>query len=235
MIHFFECKKGHISEESISATESTGKLSLTTDEINRSRKLRIQRTIRCKTKKCRRIAIEVILSPRQARMARNFSPSLLFVREDGEIIAPGRNDISQLPKKYLASIHKQGYKQVEITTFREYERFQRDISSRLKDRADAYNYAEQKAYNQMVNEQIESLKRGGMVEIPNENGKGSRMVNMPPLDKLDHPQVRRLAEYAIEKLRGHKFESGDSNPFISAFEMDNVSWQDRDSDYKKKY
>lgn len=196
------------------------------------RKLKKTRTIRCS--KCRKIAREVILSPRQARMARNFAPSLLYMNTSGDVITPGRNNPDHLPKKYVASLRKQGYKEVQITNFREYERFQRDISARLKDRADAYNYAEQKAYDEAVNKQIEDMKRGGIVEIPNENGQGSRFINMPPLDRLDHPQVRQLAEYAIEQLKGHRFESENQNPFIDAFEHDNRSYRDQDTDWKRR-
>lgn len=234
MIHFFECSKGHISEHSISATDNKGKLHLTTKEINESRKTKIQRTIKCKTSKCRRISLEVILSPRQVRAARNFSPSLIYMREDGEVVVPGRNDPSQLPANYLASLHKQGYKEVQINTFREYEKFQKDISQRLKERSDAYNYAEQEAYDYAINQEIESLRRGGRVEIPNENGQGSRFIEMPPLDKLDHPQVRELAEYAISKLKGHKFKSENSNPFIEAFENDNLSYMDQDTNWERR-
>ena len=192
--------------------------------------------IKCRNKspRCRAIAKRLFLSNRQAQQARHFNPTLLYMRADGELIVPGRNDERQLPKDYIKSLHKQGYKKVEISTFREYEKFQKEISQKLQSRADAHNYREQEAYDREVKEQIDFLKRGGMVELPTENGKGSRIVNMPPLDKLDHPQIRRLAEYAIEKMKNYKFRSDNVNPMIQAMEFDNIKYSDRDTNNKRR-
>lgn len=217
--YFFTCSKEHIFEALVPyETMLKG----------------IPCRIEVKGRRCRKKSKWLPMSPRQAQNARHFTPTFLYMREDGELVVPGRSDPSHLPKSYRDSLQRKGFKEVTISTFREYEKFQKTVYERLNSRAALYNKAEQEQYDTMVRENIDSLKRGGVVEIPNENGQGSRIINMPPLDKLDHPQVRRLAEYAIERLKGHRFSSERSNSFIEAFENDNRHYIDRDTDYKRR-
>ena len=213
--YFFTCKRDHLFE-AIVPYET------------------MLKGIPCRNKSCRCKAKMIPMSRGEARAARHFAPSLLYVRADGEIVAPGRNNPDHLPKSYRNSLRKQGYKEVQITNFREYEKFQRDIGERLQARAEAYNAAEQRAYDQAVKEQIDSLRRGGYVTMPNEHGQGERVINMPPLDKLDHPEVRRFAQYAIERMKNYKFKTESPNPYINAFENDGIRYEDRDTDYKKR-
>lgn len=214
-LYFFECKKSHLFEVNVSyETMKAG--------------------IPCKQKRCKAIAKWCPMSRGAAQAARHFAPSLLYVRADGDIIMPGRNDPAHLPKGYRNSIQRKGYKEVQITNFREYEHFQKSISEKLQARAEAYNAAEQSAYDIAVKEQIASLRRGGRVELPNENGKGSRIIDMPPLDKLDHPQIRRLAEHAIKQLESYKFKSSPVNPFLNAMENDSVKWEDVETGFRRR-
>lgn len=214
--YFFECSKQHIFEAIVSYEQ-------------------MLQGIPCKSKdypKCRSKSHRIFLSPRQAQVARRFAPSLLYVREDGEVIAPGRNNPDHLPKSYRNRLHKQGFKELNITNFREYESFQRDINQRLRARADSYNSAEQEAYDIAIKEEIDSLRRGGMVEFPTEDG-GSRIVKIPPLEEM-HPEARRFAEYAIKEAEKMRFRSEDPNAYIEAFERDGVYYRDRDTDWKKR-
>lgn len=220
--YFFECSKKHIFEAIVSYEK-------------------MLKGITCKYKdkdypssKCKAKAKRLFLSPSQAQNARHFSPTLLYMREDGELVVPGRNDLEQLPKSYRSSLLRKGYKEVQISNFREYEKFQRDISEKLKSRADSYNHAEQSIYNQAIKQEIDSLKRGGEFEFPNENGKGTRIVKVPPLSEM-HPKARRFAEYAIQRALEHKFKSNSANPQINAFENDNVHYIDKDTDFKRRY
>lgn len=181
---------------------------------------------------------QVWLSTRESRNARHFNPSLLYVRADGEVIAPGRNDERQLPKSYLKQINKQGFRKVEINNFREYEKFQRDISQRLQSRANNYNSFEQRSYDEAIKQNIEFMKSGGMVEMPVilPNGKvSSRMVKMPKLEDLS-PQGRRFAELAIKRAKEKRFRSENVNPMIRAMEFDNVGYEDREQgNWRKRY
>lgn len=217
--YFFTCPKSHIFEAIVSY-ETMLKGLPCRELVN--------------NKKCRRKSKWIPMSPRRAQAARHFNPTFLYMREDGELVVPGRSDPAHLPKSYRNSLQRRGFKEVNLNTFREYEKFQKTVSERLNSRAALYNRAEQEQYDIMVKENIDSLRRGGMVEIPNENGQGSRVINMPPLDKLDHPQVRRLAEYAIEKLQNYRFNSGPSSSFIEAFENDGGYYIDKDTNYKKR-
>jgi len=176
------------------------------------------------------------MSRGEARAARHFAPSLLYVRADGEIVAPGRNNPDHLPKSYRNSLRKQGYKEVQITNFREYEKFQRDIGERLQARAEAYNAAEQRAYDQTLKENLDFMRRGGEVEMPVvlSNGQiSSRCVKMPRLEDLS-PQARKFADYAMKRAREQRFNTSSINPQIAAFEDDNTYWRDEDSDWKRK-
>lgn len=212
--YFFECPKEHLFEAIVSCEE-------------------MLKGIPCRSKRCKRIAKRAFLSSSKAQMARRFAPALFFINEKGDVIAPGRNNKEHLPKSYLKKIQKRGYKEVNIETLRQYEEFQHDLNQRLRHRADIYNQAEQQAYDAALAEEIDSLKRGGMVEFPTEDG-GSRQVKIPPLSEM-HPAARRFAEYAIEQAKQMRFNTRDPNPFINAFENDNVSYRDRDTDWKKRY
>jgi len=177
------------------------------------------------------------MSRGEARAARHFAPSLIYVRADGELVCPGRNNPDHLPKSYRNSLRKQGYKEVQITNFREYEKFQRDIGERLQARAEAYNAAEQRAYDQTLKENLDFMKRGGEVEMPVvlSNGQiSSRRVKMPRLEDLS-PQARKFAEYAMERAKEKRFRTPSINPQIRAFEEDNVSYRDQDTDWHKRY
>lgn len=209
--YFFECKKEHLFEAVVPYET-------------------MLKGIQCRVKPCRCKATRVIMSPRQAQAARHFNPTLLYMRDDGEVIVPGRNDEGQLPKNYLKRIHKQGYKRVDITTFREYEEFSHKINEKLRQRAERYSAAEQEAYDAAVRQSIEFMRQGGEVEMPEILPSGqisSRVVKMPRLEDLS-PQARRLAEYAIEKAKSFRFNTSDPNSYINAFENDNVKYNDRE-------
>ncbi len=210
----FECSDGHVFEIDIPSSKVKDKF-------------------RCKSNGCNKLAERVWLSPRVSRQARAFSPSLLYVRADGEVIAPGRNDPSHLPKNYRNKLQKQGFQQVELQTYRQYESFCRQQSAKSKDKKELYLKDQQRQYDEVIKDQIEALRRGGEVEVPLENGQGSRTIKYPPLEQMD-PRVRQLAEHAIAEAQGYRMKSEDSNVYIEAFEQDNAKWCDEDSGWKER-
>lgn len=214
-LYSFECTKGHIFEKIIPYSEISIK-------------------IKCESlsPKCRAKAQQVWLSSRTRRMAQNFQPTRLFMREDGELIVPGRNDLSQLPKSYINRIKKQGYKPIEITNFREYEKFKNQVNEKLKTQSQKQNEKDQQLYNEMIQSQIGSLIRGEGVEIPDGQG-GMKRVNMRLSDMS--PRGRAMAEIAIRKAQDHRFKSDDPQFYGNAFENDNIHYRDEDTRWKRRY
>jgi hypothetical protein len=221
--HWFECTKNHIFESTI-------------DKVDDST------TIPCKIKPCKSLAKRIYLSPAQSRNARNFTPSLLYVNSQGHVIAPGRNDPDHLPASYRKELNKNGYKEITINNFREYETFQRSQRSKLKDQKDIYLTDQQAQYDQTVKQNIEALRNGGIIELPNPDGSSNR-VKVPPLKSM-HPSMQRLAEYAIKQAEEHRIKAPDSNPMIGCMEYDSKlpnsdvdaqNYRDKDTGGRKKW
>lgn len=209
-----ECTTGHIFEIDLPSSEAKSKF-------------------KCKIIGCNKMAEIVWLPPHISRMARNFEPTLLYRNKDGEIVAPGRNNPDHLPKKYRDDLARKGYKKIEITNFRQYEQFQREQRILLKDQRDKYISETQELYDLRMKDEIEALERGGTIELPNPDGKGSRIIQVPKLEDMA-PAQRRLAEYAIAKAKGYRVESRESNPHIAAMEYDNQYYADKDTNWKRR-
>lgn len=214
--HDYECTKGHIFESTVDSTHT-------------------HKRIRCKVSPCKALASIVYLSPRQRRQALNFSPTLLFVHPlTREVIAPGRNNTSHLPKKYLDKLTKDGFQEVSITNYREYETFRKTQNSIEKDQAQYHQHLEQEDYNRRARQAINDIKSGGKMLLPDKRGR-LREVYIPPLDQLDHPQIRAVAEHAISQLESHRVPINNQESFIHAMEYDNQKYRDKDTDWKERH
>lgn len=214
--HDYECTKGHIFESTVDSTQ-------------------LSKKIRCTFKGCRALSAIVYLSPRQRRQAQNFSPTLLFQHPlTGEVIVPGRNDKSHLPKKYLTKLAKDGFQEVNITSFREYETFRKEQGSKEKEKAQYYQHLEQQHYNEIAQQAIKDIKTGGNMLLPDKKGR-LREVYIPPIDKMDHPQMRAIAEHAIRELQNHRVPLNHQESFIHSMEYDNQKYRDKDTDWKERH
>lgn len=215
VLHDFECSKGHIFEAMVEPQN---------------------KTLRCRFKGCRSLAERVFLPPHVSRMARGFEPSLIYRNAKGELWVPGRGDETKLPPRAKRLLAKRGFKKIEITNFREYERFCREQSQINKNRDDNIIQREQEQYDKALAQGIEELRRGGVIEVPNEDGT-SRRINVPKLEDM-HPQVRALAEYAIEQAKNSRFgglqDGNQQGPHIAAFEYDRETYRDRETDWKAR-
>jgi len=232
-IRFYECSNGHITEQ-VEVTKTPGKTIYTLPEILASRQQKQPRTYTCST--CSELANEVLLSHSETRMARNFSPTLLYKHPDGRVVMPGRNDPRHLPKKYKDKLAKQGYVETTISNFREYQTFVKEQRSLLESQQSAYIREQQAEYDKAVREQIAAFKRGDSLEIPitDERGRvvGSRTIKQR-LDDLS-PKMRELAELGIERALNHRIQGGSINPHIHSMEFDNTSYRDEDTSWKKR-
>jgi hypothetical protein len=185
-----------------------------------------------KDKSCGKPSVKIDLSPRQSRQALGFQPTLLYVKPDGQVVVPGRNDPDLLPKRYKNRLAKQGYKEVKISNYRDYEKHQKSMREIFKDQRDAYVEYQQNLYDQQLKEGIDFLKQGGTIEMPNPDG-SMRLMSVPSIDKME-PSMRRLAEYAIERAKNHKISGELKDPQIQALEYDNTSYRDKDTGWKER-
>lgn len=213
MRYDFECSAGHVFEVDLPSSKANSKL-------------------RCKYKNCKKLSVKVWLSPRASRQAKAFEPTLLYINAAGDVINPGRNNPDHLPKRLRDRLSKQGYKQIEITTFRQYEQVRKQITKVDRIKAEKYTSLEQEVYDHAIKQAVDDLRRGGEVEFPNPDG-SSRIVKIPPLEKM-HPQARQFAEYAIKQVLDHKFTPNNPNPYIESFENDNLSYRDADTEWHQR-
>ncbi len=216
--HFFECTRGHITTKTIHS-----------DKV---RKTHICNFNLDKNKRCKAKSERVFLPPSIARNALAFRPTLLYINKNGDVINPGRNDPSHLPSDYLKSLSKKGYKEITINNSRQYSDFQRQMRTTNRDKYDEFIHNEQQAYDSEMKQNIDFLKSGGTIEMPNPDG-SSRTVRIPPLDKM-HPSMRRLAEYSIEQATGHKISRPFEDVRIESYENDNTYYRDKDTGWKKR-
>lgn len=227
-IKWFECTKGHLFEH-YTAPKNVGKVSYSLKELLESKPLRIK----CKVKNCKSWAKSVILSRRKARMARRFAPSLMFVNQQGHVINPGRNNKEHLPKGYIEGLLKKGYKEIEITTFREYESFVKSQEIKLGIERDKFIHKEQQIYDEEIREGIDFLKRGGEMEIPDEKG-GMKTIKVPRLEDMT-PKGRAFAELAIQRAREHSIQADKPKVGIDAMENEGRFYRDVDTSGKRRW
>lgn len=216
-LHNLECSSGHIFEHFISLAELKNY------------------KIKCKSKfNCKSFAKIVYLSPRQSRNALAFEPSLLFVNSNGDVIAPGRNNTKHLPKKYLNDIKSKGYKEVKIETFRQYEQFRREQTLKAKAQHLEQSYHEKEAINDILQNNINEVLYTGYYHTRNDGSK----VFIPPIDKLDNSEAKKLAQRAVDECRSlmnKNEENFDPNIHIDSFENDNPKWNDKETGFRDRW
>jgi hypothetical protein len=211
----YECANGHITEQ-LDLPKKAGKTIYTLKEIIESQQAKKERTIKCSN--CSKKAVEVYLSRRAVRDARNFAPTLLYIDDKGNVFNPGRNDSQQLPNEIKQHLKNNGYKETNITNYRDYEKFQRQQRILLKDQRDEYINNLQQEYDYTINKEIEALKNGGEIEFPNGDGT-TRIVKVPALKDM-HPKMRAMAEMAIENAKNHRINRPFRDPLIATMEYE---------------
>lgn len=208
----FECTKHHIFERFYPLASVT-------------------RGMRVSCQFCRCKAVRVYLTPRQAALARTFQPSV-FYEKDGELWVGGTNDPRDL-QGYDKELLKQGYKEIRIENYRQYEQFQRSHSAALKVKQEAEVAIRTDLYNAAIQQNIDDIKQGYIWDKPitdsNGNVTGYESVQIPPLHRLE-PQARALAEHAIERMRDtsdiRSLQVREQRPYIEAFENDQPRQED---------
>lgn len=237
----YECPSNHITEQ-LDPVTHVGKKVYTLEEVLESRANAKTRTIKCST--CNLKAEEVYLPPKQQRDARNFSPTLFYVHPNGDVIVPGRNDPNHLPKRYRNNLAKQGYEQREISNFREYESFQKEQRAKNnhhKQQRDFYVNHTQNTYNANLEKEIQALRDGKPIEVPNPDGT-TRTITPPPLDQMS-PKMRDLAIHAIEQAKQYRLNKPISDPIVASLEydgklpnsdVDSYRYRDSDTDWRSR-
>ena len=210
-LHWFECTKGHIFEHF-------------TDQPRQK--------VKCQTKGCHKLAERVFLSRSQSAAARRFAPSTYFVNSAGHTIFFGRSDSSHLGQKALKELARDGYQEAQISTFREYESFCREQTAIRGRKMNAEAAEERQMQSTLVANAKADLKNGFYYR--NKETDEDVFIRYDELQ----PELRKavdeqFADYEKELERMYKQVTPDV--FIDAFENSNKYYEDRDTDWKRRY
>lgn len=194
-LYDWECDGGHIFEEYVSLSNYAKGM-----------------IIGCP--KCANVARRVYLTQQQAKNARGFEPTLVYIDANGEICMPAYNDPSQIPDEIKSKLAAEGYKEKYIQTYREYEQFRKDYSSRRNEE------------NQLVDE-VRKLDHSALKsEIHNQLNSGFRYIDkegndcrVPPLSEMS-PKLRQIAEMCLEYVDRDIQKSEEEEYYIQAREND---------------
>lgn len=217
-LYDWECTEGHIFEQYVSLSNYTKGMVIGCPRCTEG-------------SGCTGEATRVVLTHRQARLARTFQPSVFYER-DGELWVGGTNDARDL-QGYDKELLKQGYKEIRIENYRQYEQFQRSHSQALKVKQEAEIELRTQLYNSAIQQNIDDIKQGYTWDKPIfdavGNHIGTEAVQIPPLHRLE-PQARALAEYALERMRDtsdiKSLQASDQRTYIDAFENDRPQQED---------
>jgi len=183
--HYYECAKGHITEHSLDSYQSKVRCG---KEITTGKSTRL----------CQSLAEVLHISDRKGQNALAFKPIEFFINSEGEVVNLGcsLNDLGKLSlksqnkmKKYIRRLEKKGFTHKSLSTIFEYEAFRKEHNSRLTEANLEEIFKHDIASSEYIREEINDLKRGFTLNYPD-----GRSVAIPPLDKFDHPEARKLAE-----------------------------------------
>jgi len=176
----------------------------------------------------------VLLPAAVSRNALKFQPTTVYVSKTGEVFNPGRA-YDHLPKAMTRDLERQGYRKRELTTFRAYSKFCKEMDQYETDRYDAHRELEKTNRDRALKSELDDLKRGCRVTIPDRRGR-MREVQMPRLQDMS-PRIREMVEIQLERRNNEKYGEGRFQPgsHIDAFENDRCSYNDKDTGFRKRY
>lgn len=218
VMHNFECRKhGHVHEAM-------------TDNPREPR--------RCPV--CRSWADRVYLSPRAARRALSFQPTLYYQKPSGEVVFPGFND-----PKHLGTIRDdmlaQGYVEKTIATYRQYEQFIGEERSRRRGMKEAER-ASERADAEAILASIRSEMNTGFTHFirdPEDPEKVTgqmqiRYADLSPEARAYYDERMADAERQLRETYDTPIDPREYDAFIDAYERDGRTYEDERDGYRKK-